>query len=565
MPTEEIKICQNCKKEFTIEPEDFLFYERIKVPPPTFCPACRVQRRMAFLTDRAFYKRKCDATGQMIFSHFSAQAPVKVYDHDYWWSDKWDAMSYGRDYDFAKSFFEQFKSLTKEVPLSSRSMINLVRSDYSDHADNLKDCYLTFYASYLENVAYGVDVIEVKDSLDVENSRKLELCIDGLLDGNCYGCVATLNCGDCHNVWLSRDCVGCTECVGCANLKNKSYYIFNEKYTKEEYEIRKQELQLNTLSGFEAAKKKAKEIWIQYPHRFMRGSNNTIVSGDYIYHSKNAKNSYIGAELENVRYCQLVTGTKDSYDYTTWGDGAELLYECAECGLGTQRLKSCWDCWPSSQNLEYCMQCHSSSDLFGCIGLRKKQYCIFNKQYTKEEYESLVAKIKEQMSAMPYRDVVGRQYRYGEFFPVEFSPYMYHETKARVFFPLSANEIVAQGFRTGEKEKKSYQPTISHDKLPEGIESVQDDIVKEIISCSHCGGAFRIIPSELQIYRKLKTPLPRICPDCRSHERAAQRNPIALWKRTCMASNCSNEFETAYSPDRPETIYCETCYQNAVI
>jgi len=29
----EVRICQNCKKDFTIEPEDFTFYEKIKVPP----------------------------------------------------------------------------------------------------------------------------------------------------------------------------------------------------------------------------------------------------------------------------------------------------------------------------------------------------------------------------------------------------------------------------------------------------------------------------------------------------------------------------------------------------
>jgi hypothetical protein len=34
----ETKNCQNCKNDFTIESEDFKFYEKIKVPPPTWCP-----------------------------------------------------------------------------------------------------------------------------------------------------------------------------------------------------------------------------------------------------------------------------------------------------------------------------------------------------------------------------------------------------------------------------------------------------------------------------------------------------------------------------------------------
>jgi len=36
---------------------------------------------------------------------------------------------------------------------------------------------------------------------------------------------------------------------------------------------------------------------------------------------------------------------------------------------------------------------------FGCTCLRGKEYCIFNKQYTREEYETLVPQIIEKMKA----------------------------------------------------------------------------------------------------------------------------------------------------------------------
>jgi len=38
--------CQNCKKEFEITNDDFGFYKKIGVPAPTFCPECRLKRRM---------------------------------------------------------------------------------------------------------------------------------------------------------------------------------------------------------------------------------------------------------------------------------------------------------------------------------------------------------------------------------------------------------------------------------------------------------------------------------------------------------------------------------------
>lgn len=102
----ETKICQNCKQNFVIEPEDFQFYEKIKVPPPTFCPECRMIRRMAFRNERGLHRRTCDATGKDIVSIYRPDAPYQVYEHEYWWSDKWNPTDYGKEYDFNSPFFE---------------------------------------------------------------------------------------------------------------------------------------------------------------------------------------------------------------------------------------------------------------------------------------------------------------------------------------------------------------------------------------------------------------------------------------------------------------------------
>ena len=112
----ETKNCQNCKNDFTIEVDDFSFYKRVKVPPPTFCPECRMIRRMSFLNDRNFYRRKCDKTGEMCVSLFPQNFETPVYSPKAWWTDDWDAIDYGQDYDFSKPFFEQFKELMKRVP-----------------------------------------------------------------------------------------------------------------------------------------------------------------------------------------------------------------------------------------------------------------------------------------------------------------------------------------------------------------------------------------------------------------------------------------------------------------
>src|SRR3989338_3256505 len=116
----ETKQCRNCRQPFTIEPDDLGFYEKIGVPAPTFCPDCRLQRRLSWRNERTLHRLKCMATGKDIISGFHPDAGYTVYDRDYWWSDEWDAINPpaggNLDYDPSKSFFEQFDVLMKHVP-----------------------------------------------------------------------------------------------------------------------------------------------------------------------------------------------------------------------------------------------------------------------------------------------------------------------------------------------------------------------------------------------------------------------------------------------------------------
>ena len=151
----ETKQCQNCKNNFIIESEDFDFYKKIDVPPPTFCPECRMQRRMSFLNERTLYKRKCDMTGESIVSLFPEGSEVPVYSPKAWWSDNWDAMDYGVDYDFTKPFFEQFGKLLRKVPqfaLQSQ-YTTLIRTEYVNMGTYNKDCYLVLIQLTVKNRA----------------------------------------------------------------------------------------------------------------------------------------------------------------------------------------------------------------------------------------------------------------------------------------------------------------------------------------------------------------------------------------------------------------------------
>ena len=128
----ETRVCQNCKQDFIIDAQDFDFYTKIKVPPPTFCPECRLQRRLAWRNERGLYRRKCDAPGheEMIITMYPPELTLPVYDQKYWWSDAWDPMEFAREYDFSRPFFEQWKDLLYIIPAPALINLQDVDSDY---------------------------------------------------------------------------------------------------------------------------------------------------------------------------------------------------------------------------------------------------------------------------------------------------------------------------------------------------------------------------------------------------------------------------------------------------
>ncbi|HHD92722.1 MAG TPA: hypothetical protein ENL06_03885, partial [Candidatus Portnoybacteria bacterium] len=387
----ETRICQNCGKEFTIEPEDFEFYEKIGVPAPTFCPDCREQRRIAFRNERALYKRKCDLCGKEVVSRISPDKLYPMYCKKCWWSDRWDPMKYGRDYDFNKSFFEQFKELLFSVPHVSIFNANTVNSDWVNQESDDKNCYLNVGGHFNEDSAYNTYELHSKDCFDNFWIFNSELCYENINCDHCYKTFFSQNCSQCQDTILSYDCRDCSHVFGCAGLRHKQYYIFNKPVSKEEYQ---EFLRNNPISSYEnllKLKEKAKKIWLSVPHRATNVVKSVNSWGDVISESRNAKNCWYSEKVEDSKHLYITAWLKDTYDCSCYGTG-ELCYEVAHSvgfynskfsmfGMGGNTAEKI-----SSSNLEYCYEVLNSHNCFGCVGLRNKEYCILNKQYSKEDY-----------------------------------------------------------------------------------------------------------------------------------------------------------------------------------
>ncbi|MFH0806744.1 MAG: hypothetical protein V1885_03415 [Candidatus Brennerbacteria bacterium] len=597
--TNETKTCQNCKQNFVIEPDDFAFYEKMKVPAPTFCPDCRRQRRMAFRNERIFYKRSCNVPGhtEEIVSTFSPDKSVTVYDDRYWWSDAWNPTDYGRPYDFSRPFFEQYKELLRRVPLINLSITNMVNCSYCNVSEGDKDSFFISGSERNENVSYANRVVFSKDSQDLYIANACELSYELVSCNKCYRVFFSRNCSDCSESAFLWNCTNCSHCFGCTNLRNKSYHFFNTPLSKEEFEKKMREVGLGNFAVVEQYRKKLRGLAEKSLHRFANILKSVEVTGDNIAFSKNIKQSFdmVGnPAAEDGKYLTWGgMGVKDVWDAGPGvGVSLERAYEVTDVGI---QSNSCFfaSVVYGSYDVYYSINCHGSRHLFGCYGLRSKEYCILNKEYSKEEYEALVPKIISHMNEVPYADKKERMYRYGEFFPMEISPYAYNEVIAQEYYPLTKEQALAKGYEWKDQDAKGHQITIGSADLPDDIKDVSDNILKETIGCAdggicnhQCALAFKIMPQELTFYQKMGLSLPRHCYNCRHYERLAQRNPLKLWHRKCQCAggkaengtyantvshthhgtgHCTNEFETTYAPDRPEVVYCEQCYQAEVV
>lgn len=526
------EVCTKCQKNFGLDAQDQAFYKEMNVPHPTQCPNCREQRRLAWRNERTLYLRKCDLTGEATLSAFSPDKPYQVYKNEHWYSDKWNPLSYGQDFDFSRPFFEQFDELLHKVPQLALSTTGNQNSDYINQAGWCKDCYLIFEGDYNDKCMYSTHIGDSRDCLDGLQITNCELCYQVIDCQNCYNLRFGQDCMNCSDSWFLKNCIGCSDCFGCVNLRNKKYCIYNQQYSKEDYFEKLRSFGLQSLASLEKIQQDFAAYAVQLPYKNYHGTQNENSIGDYMFNTQNCRDCFDIYNSQDCRYVTESRNIKKVYDMTVFGSqkGVEFSYECHEIGESVRNIYFSDQVWEGCSDIYYsklCMQnCH---ELFGCIGLRKAKYCILNKQYSQADYEALMPRIIEHMK---------KTGEWGEFFPAHLSPFAYNETLAQQYYPLSKEAAEANGY--GWKEE------------------VKSPLVEGVPICKDCGKNFKIVSQEEVFYKKMALPVPTSCSECRHKTRFSKRNPRKLWERAC--AQCFTAIQTSYAPERPEKVYCEACY-----
>lgn len=550
--------CKHCNAPFTIDAQDQDFYQKVspeikgqklQLPEPTLCPPCREQRRMAFRNERKLYNRRCDLTQKQIISLYAPDSKYKAYETSAWWGDTWDALDYGRDFDFSKPFFIQFQALQLAVPRMSLNSIGNENCDFTSFTGYNKNCYLIHTADQCEDCYYGVYGLRNKNCTDFLFSYDNEYCYEVHDTYKCYNIFWGSNVASCYDSYFIEDCVGCHDCIMCVGLKHKSYCYQNQEYSPEAFAKIKAQFLENFSSKIAQYKKEFTTFALTIPHPAVHITNAENCTGDFIQNSRNLTQCFDIAKAEDCKYCSFIEGCKDSYDWTFYSDNGELGYELASVANNVYHCLFSTNCWGRSTDLMYCDLCQYCENCFGCVGLKHKKFCIFNKQYTEEEYYRLVPQIIEHM----------RQTKeWGEFFPITLSPFAYNETVAQEHYPITPEQAHTENIHwknIEEYNRYEGQRTVP----PEDIKLVTDDIIKEILTCNSCEKNYRIISQELNFYRTHNLPIPQNCFNCRHQNRVNARNGRQLYARQC--NHCHKELLTTYNPTRPEIIYCQECYQ----
>ncbi|KKQ85072.1 MAG: hypothetical protein UT09_C0051G0010 [Parcubacteria group bacterium GW2011_GWF2_38_8] len=547
------KICKNCKKDFEIEKKDLDFYARVDSPTPNYCPECRAQRRLAFRNERTLYKRNCDLCQKGIISLYPTNTSFPVYCHDCWWGDSWDAKNFGMDYNPSKTFFGQFTQLQNKVPRLALNVLTSTNSEYTNNSGDNKNCYLIFAAEQNEDCLYGRLIQHCKASVDCAFLYDSELCYECIDCRGLYNSVFSERCQSSTDLLFCFNMRDSNNCIFCTNGRHLSNAILNKKYNREEFLKKKEEI-LSSREKLEAAKKEFEELKKRVVVKYAFQTKCNDATGDYLFNCHEAKMLFDASNAKACAYLADAEDPIDTYDCNNIYYKPELCYD----------LMGILQCYKSKHSdyifycneVEYSSSCYNTTSCFGCIGVKKGEYMILNKQYEKVEYEKIKKTIIENMK---------KEGTYGQFFSPELSPFGYNETLAQEYSPMTKDEAAKNRFNWQEQATGTYgKETIREKEIPETIEEVTEDILKEILICEDCKKNYRITKSEFDFYKRINIPLPRKDFECRHKDRMAKRNPRKLWHRKCMKEGCPNEFETSYSPERPEMVFCETCYQQEV-
>jgi len=284
-----------------------------------------------------------------------------------------------------QSFFSELQRLLEYYPKVPSAIINSENCDYGNKIYHSKNLTFCFDDANCTDGVYVYDSYLSPSCVDCDYCVESELCYDCVDAFKCFNSSYLENCGSVRDSMYAYNCINCTDVFGCVNLQNKSFCIFNRQLSEPEY---RQKVELYKKWPAEKVLAMVEDLKKKYPlTQTNEAHSENSPFGNWVAYSKNCYMCFDAGHNEGCSYLYDSFYNKTCYDTTYAAQHNQLSYEVVDSG----NLFNCNyavfsnNCHDSS----YIFNCSNVKDCLGCVSLSNKQYCVLNRQLTKEQYQAV--------------------------------------------------------------------------------------------------------------------------------------------------------------------------------
>ena len=551
------RVCELTGEKWMMDEEEIGWYKKFNVPPSKRAPLTRWWCQTAFYLAGQWWWNKHIKTGEPLLTFVHPATGVRIMPDKEWFDS--DFLSEGKEVDPNRSIFDQMRELQLRVPMLAERNVKEPENSIAKFSMGDVNSYFVMFTRS-RNSLFSHWVMDMEDSSEIWNGAAINKSYNIANSQRIFDCKFVRESFDCIGSSFLFDCRNCENCFGAWNKRNKKYLWWNEQLSKEEWKKRFAEVDLSCRSRInELIKRFSKVVSVEaiWPENFNEKAINS--TGEFLTNVNNCINCYSCIDGPHD-LCWVNYSAGDSFD-SAYCSGLFQGNNCYYSGNTTDSsgLRFSYSCG-NSQNLEYCFQCFNCEDCFACNGLNRKRFCIFNTQYTEEDYWKKVDELKCWMMDKE---------EYGEWFPLNMAPGYFPDSGGPMYFaappevgkeklgaldfdPESEGAIGAELSDTSKLRQASELPDCLddfHEKEWVGV-PVFDPILKR---------RFSYIKPEIEFHRRHKIAL--------SHEhfilrakRQYQESNSGKYE-TVICKFCNKDIFTSVNITYPNRkIYCRACY-----
>jgi hypothetical protein len=549
------RTCKATGEVWNMDQTEIDWYKKFMMPPSQISPLTRLKKLCTNFTNFQWWWHKHPETGEPVLSAYNPNSGTKVLPDLEWVQKEFSEIN--QDYDPAKSFFDQYRKLQVRVPVKATR--NFIEPENSISLVSFGDqnSYFTL-ACKSKGLIFGLDAFDAENSVLSAYTHHVTDCYSTLQSNRIHSSKFIRSSYDCINCYFLFDCRNCEFCFGASNKRNKKYLWFNEQLTQSEWEKRFAEVDLGQRDQLEKYQKMFMDLMSDqtvWPESFSEKTENS--TGEYLQDCVDVKDGWFLSDCRNLH--NSFVSLKNAEDCYTIGGaiGSTNCYQIAGC-MNCDRTHYSLLCG-ESQSCEYCMSCYNCENCFGCIGLQRKKFHIFNKEYSEEEYWQRVDELKCAMLD---------QGEYGEYFPTSFCGGYYYESGAVPIYGCGEKQAKQLGAAeydpnaNGASGFAEFDPETGKtvDDIPDSIDDFKvEDWAGKPIYDPEKDRQFAFLKPEIEWYHKYRIAPPKKHFITGLLSMQQEMNTAVFEDSTCY--NCQVKIRVGKNMTYTERkMYCKKCY-----